>query len=220
MQDTWKELDRYFGDLLAPSDPILDEILATNRREKLVEQDVSRPQGKFLDLLVRIAGIKRILEIGTLGGYSTVWFLRATGPEGHVVTLEHNPHHAEVATANLRRAGVLDQVDLRVGNAMESLEKLAAENPEPFDLFFLDADKRNNPGYLEWSMKMARPGSIILADNVVRSGRVAETNSDDLDVRGVRAFTELVAANKRLSGTTVQTVGTKGYDGWMLIQVS
>jgi predicted O-methyltransferase YrrM len=219
MQEVWKELDQYFGDLLAPSDPILDDILTTNRRENLVPQDVSRPQGKLLEILVRISGTKRILEIGTLGAYSTVWFARTIPPEGHIVTLEVNKHHAEVASANLRLAGMDHKVDLRVGTALDLMAELAAEDIEPFDLIFLDADKRNNPGYLKYALQMSHPGTIILADNVVRSGRVAETDSDDADVRGVREFTEMVAAEPRLSATVVQTVGSKGYDGFMLAVV-
>ncbi len=218
MQEMWTELDRYFGDLLAPSDDKLDAAIDANRKAGLPAIDVTPLQGKFLDLLVRISGARRVLELGTLGGYSTIWMARALPEGGRLVTLEANPHHAEVARANLRRAGVEDRVDLLLGTALESLPALEAEGV-PFDLIFIDADKTGYPDYLGWSLRLSRPGTLIVADNVVRKGKVVEAGSDDPDVRGVRRFTELVAAEPRLSATVLQTVGTKGHDGFALAVV-
>jgi predicted O-methyltransferase YrrM len=218
MQEMWTEVDRYFGDLLAPSDDKLDAALDANRKAGLPAIDVTPLQGKFLDLLVRVSGARRVLELGTLGGYSTIWMARALPEGGRLVTLEANPHHAEVARANLRRAGVEDRVDLRLGPALESLPALEAEGV-PFDLIFIDADKTGYPDYLGWSLRLSRPGTLIVADNVVRKGKVVEAGSDDPDVRGVRRFTELVAAEPRLSATVLQTVGTKGHDGFALAVV-
>jgi predicted O-methyltransferase YrrM len=219
MQEMWTEVDRYFGDLLAPSDDKLDAALEANRKAGLTAIDVTRLQGKFLELLVRISGARRVLELGTLGGYSTIWMTGALPEGGRLVTLEANPHHAEVARANLRRAGVEDRVDLRLGPALERLPALAAEGAGPFDMIFIDADKPAYPEYLVWALKLSRPGTLIVADNLVRKGKVVEAGSDDPDVRGVRRFTELVAAEPRLSATVLQTVGTKGYDGFALAVV-
>jgi len=219
MQELWTQVDRYFGDLLAPSDAKLDAALKANREAGLPSIDVSRLQGKFLELLVRIAGALRILEIGTLGGYSTIWMARALPQGGRIVTLEANPRHAEVARANLINAGVLDRVDLRLGRAIENLPALEASAAGPFDLIFIDADKPSNPEYLQWAMKLSRPGTVIVTDNVVREGKVVDLKSDDKDVQGTRRFAELVAAEPRLSATVLQTVGSKGYDGFALAVV-
>lgn len=217
MQDIWIEVDRYFGDLLSPSDDKLNSALAANKKAGLPAIDVSRLQGKFLHLLVRICGARRILEIGTLGAYSTIWMARALPEGGRIVTLEADPHHAKIARANLRNAGVLDRVDLRLGRALESLPKL--EDAGPFDLIFIDADKPSNPEYLRWALKLSRPGTVIVTDNVVRDGKVVDAKSDDKDVKGTRRFAELLAAEPRLSATVLQTVGTKGYDGFALAVV-
>jgi predicted O-methyltransferase YrrM len=219
MQELWTQVDRYFGDLLAPSDAKLDAALKANREAGLPSIDVSRLQGKFLELLVRISGARRILEIGTLGGYSTIWMARALPQGGRIVTLEANPRHAEVARANLINAGVLDRVDLRLGRAIENLPALEASAAGPFDLIFIDADKPSNPEYLQWAMKLSRPGTVIVTDNVVREGKVVDLKSDDKDVQGTRRFAELVAAEPRLSATVLQTVGSKGYDGFALAVV-
>lgn len=219
MQDLWTKVDRYFCELLAPSDKILDATLLANRKADLPRIDVSRLQGKFLELLVRISGARRILEIGTLGGYSTIWLARALPQEGRIVTLEFDPHHAEVARANLKNAGVLDRVDLRVGRANDSLSTLETSGAGPFDLIFIDADKQSYPEYLAWALKLARPGTVIVADNVVRDGRVIQANSADPDVHGIRRFMELLAAEPRLSATALQSVGVKGYDGIALAVV-
>ncbi len=219
MQDIWSEVDRYFGDQLAPSDRALDAALKANEKEGLPTIDVTWFLGKFLDLLVRIARAKRVLEIGTLGGYSTIWMARALPDDGQVVSLELDPHHAEVARANLRNAGLLHKVDLRVGRASESLADLDAGDAEPFDLIFIDADKSGYPEYLDWSLKLSRPGTVIVADNVVRDGKVIQPENPDPDIKGVRRFTELVAAEPRLSATVLQTVGSKGYDGFAVAVV-
>jgi predicted O-methyltransferase YrrM len=210
----WTEVDRYFGELLAPSDDKLDAALAANRQAGLPAIDVSPLQGKLLDFLVRISRARRILEIGTLGGYSTLWMARALPKGGRIVTLEVDPHHADVARANLAHAGVGDQVELMVGPAIESLATLVIARADPFDLIFIDADKESYREYLDWALKLSRPGTVMVADNVVREGKVVEPECDDPRVEGVRRFTELLAAEPRLSATVLQTVGVKGYDGF------
>ena len=215
MQEVWTAVDHHFSELLVPADPddLLNAALAANKDGGLPAIDVSRLQGKFLELLVRISGARRVLEIGTLGGYSTIWMARALPAGGCVVSLELDPHHAEVARANLLNAGALDRVDLRVGPAIETLEVIEKNDPTPFDLIFIDADKRGYPEYLDWSLRLSRPGTVIVADNVVRDGRVLDAETEDADVQGVRRFTEQVAAEPRLSATVLQNVGIKGYDG-------
>ncbi len=218
-QAVWTKVDRYFGDLLVPADPTLDAVLHANKQAGLPQIDVTSLQGKFLEFLVRVSRARRVLEIGTLGGYSTIWLARALPEGGCVVTLELDPHHARVARGNLQNAGVLDRVDLRVGPALESLAALVDTGVKPFDLIFIDADKQGYPDYLQWSLKLSRPGTVIVADNVVREGKVIDAKSKDENVQGVRRFTELVAAEPRLSATVLQTVGGKGYDGFALALV-
>ena len=215
MQKTWIEVDRYFGELLTPSDAVLTAALKENKAAGLPPIDVSPLQGKFLGFLVRVSGARRVLEIGTLGGYSTIWLARALPEGGCVVTLELDPHHAEVARKNLGRAGVLDRAEVIVGPALETLPTLVSRE-EPFGLIFIDADKESYPEYLGWAMKLSRPGTVIVADNVVREGRVADADCDDPRVKGVRRFAERMAAEPRLSSTVLQTVGAKGYDGFAL----
>ena len=219
MQEIWAEVDRYFGDQLAPIDPALDAALKANEKAGLPTIDVTWFLGRFLELLVRMSGARRVLEIGTLGGYSTIWLARALPDGGQIISLELNAHHAEVARANLRNAGLLDKVDLRVGRASESLADLDAGDAAPFDLIFIDADKSGYPEYLDWSLKLSRPGTVIVADNVVRDGKVIQADNADPDIQGVRRFTELVAAEPRLSATVLQTVGSKGYDGFAVAVV-
>jgi predicted O-methyltransferase YrrM len=214
MQDLWTRVDEYFGDRLVAADGALDAALAANRKAGLPPIDVTPLQGKFLDLLVRISGARRILEIGTLGGYSTIWLARALPSSGRIVSLESSAHHAEVARENLRKAGVLDCVDLRVGRAIDTLAAL--DDDEPFDLIFIDADKQSLAEYLQWALTLSRVGTVIVADNVVREGKVLDAESDDPVVEGVRRFTEQLAAEPRLSATVLQTVGIKGYDGFAL----
>ncbi|MGD0938949.1 MAG: O-methyltransferase [Terracidiphilus sp.] len=213
MQDLWTQVDDYYGDLLAPADEQLEAALQASDQAGLPSISVSRLQGKFLEVLVRISGARRVLEIGTLGGYSTIWMARALPEGGRIITLEFNPHHAEVAQANLRRAGVGDQVDLRVGRAIDSLPKLVGTADVPFDLIFIDADKECYSEYLDWSLKLSRPGTVIVADNVVRQGKVVDPECDEPRVQGIRQFAARLAAEPRLSATAMQTVGAKGYDG-------
>jgi predicted O-methyltransferase YrrM len=215
----WAKVDAYFSDQLTPADHTLDAAREANRKAGLPDIDVSRLQGKFLEFLVRVSGARNVLEIGTLGGYSTICLARALPGDGRVVTLELDPHHAEVARANLQNAGLLDCVDVLVGPALDTLPTLEKTGPVPFDLIFIDADKQGYPEYLGWALKLARPGTIIVADNVVRQGQVVNPKSKDLNVQGVRRFTELLAAEPRLSATVLQTVGVKGYDGFALAVV-
>jgi predicted O-methyltransferase YrrM len=215
----WAEVDDYFGSRLIPADDTLDAARAANEKADLPAIDVTRLQGKFLEFLVRISGARNILEIGTLGGYSTIWLARALPGDGRVVSLELDPHHAEVARANLQSAGLLDYVDVLVGPAIETLPTLEKTATVPFDLIFIDADKQSYPEYLAWALKLSRAGTVIVADNVVRQGKVIDPESDDPNVRGVRRFTEMLAAEPRLSATVLQTVGAKGYDGFALAVV-
>lgn len=219
MQETWRQVDDYFADRLAPADEVMDATLAANREAELPPIDVTRLQGKFLELLVRMTGARRVLEVGTLGGYSTLWMARALPAEGKLVTLELNARHAEVAQENLRRAGVLERVDLRLGEALESLAALKDANAEPFDLIFIDADKTGYTEYLEWALKLSRPGTVIAADNVVRQGKVTRPDHPDPNVQGVQRFTERMAAEPRLSATVLQLVSGKSYDGIALAVV-
>ena len=219
MSETWKKVDRYFCDLLTPPDEALDAALLANKQAGLPAIDVSKLQGKFLDFLVRISGARRVLEIGTLGGYSTIWLARALPEGGRVVTLEFDPRHAEIARANLANAGVLDRVDLRLGRALDTLPILQSSSAGPFDLIFIDADKETYPEYLDWALKLSRPGTAIVADNVVRAGKVTRRKTTDPLLQGIRRFTERLASDPRLSATVLQTVGTKGYDGFALAVV-
>jgi predicted O-methyltransferase YrrM len=219
MQDIWSQVDSYFGDLLIPPDETLSAALAGNKNAGLPPIDVSALQGKFLEFLVRISGARRILEIGTLGGYSTIWLARGLPEDGRIVSLELVPLHAEVARVNLSRAGELDRVDIRVGPAIESLQSLTQSGCAPFDLIFIDADKQGYPDYLEWSLRLSRPGTVIVADNVVRDGKVVDAECADPNVQGVSRFTKLLAADHRVSTTVLQTVGAKGYDGFALAVV-
>ncbi|WP_326583162.1 O-methyltransferase [Streptomyces sp. NBC_00487] len=216
---TWDDVDVYFTTHLAPDDEALEAALRDNEAAGLPAIDVAANQGKFLHLLAQIQGARRILEIGTLGGYSTIWLGRALPADGRLISLEYSARHAEVACRNIARAGLDGLVEVRVGPALESLPKLTDENPEPFDLVFIDADKANNPHYVEWALKLTRAGSVIVVDNVVRGGRVADADSTEPDVRGTRAAIELIATHPKLSGTAIQTVGTKGYDGFALARV-
>jgi len=217
----WGQVDSYFGGLLAPVDEVLEAALAANHMAGLPPISVTALQGKFLDFLVRVSGARRVLEIGTLGGYSSIWLARALPVGGKLITLELDPHHAEVARGNLKRARLLDRVEIRVAPAVDSLAALARESASAtgFDLIFIDADKQSYPQYLAWSLKLARIGTFIVADNVVRQGKVIDPKSRDANVQGVRRFTEMLASESRLSSTVLQTVGEKGYDGFALAVV-
>jgi predicted O-methyltransferase YrrM len=219
-QERWTAVDDYFGALLTPPDAVLDAALAASAEAALPPIQVSPGQGKLLHLLARAQGARSILEIGTLGGYSTIWLGRALPAGGRLVTLEVEPRHAEVARANFALAGLSDLVELRLGRALETLPRLAAERPDPFDLVFIDADKDSNAEYFEWALRLTRRGSLIIVDNVVRGGAVADGSSGDPAVIGVRRLGELVAAEPRVSATAIQTVGGKGYDGFMLALVT
>jgi predicted O-methyltransferase YrrM len=213
-QDRWNAVDAYIVDRLISSDEALDDVLAANEAAGLPAIDVSPTHGKLLHLIARMIGARRVLEIGTLGGFSTIWFARALPAGGRVVTLEFDPTHAEVARANFARAGVADRIELRLGPALDSLAAIAAEGAEPFDLVFIDADKANNPNYLSWGLKLARPGTVIISDNVVREGGIVDGASRDPDVQGMRRFFDMMSKEPRLSATAIQTVGVKGWDGF------
>jgi predicted O-methyltransferase YrrM len=219
MQDLWKRVDQRLEELLIRPEENLSAALESNRADGLPSIDVSPLFGKLLGMLIAISGARRVLEVGTLGGYSTTWMARALPADGHLITLELNPHHAEVARANLSNAGVQDQVEIRIGPAAESLRTLHQENAAPFDFIFLDADKRSMPIYLDWSLKLSRKGTIIVADNVVRDGRILETNTKDEDTQGTRRFLELAGADPRLHITALQTVGIKDHDGFAIAVV-
>jgi predicted O-methyltransferase YrrM len=215
----WTEVDKYFTGLLAPGDAKLNAAVKANRKAKLPEIDVSPLQGKFLQVLIEITQAKRVLEIGTLGGYSTICMARALPKGGKIVTLEFEPRHAEVARGNLRAAGVAKLVEIRVGAALDSLPVLHAEKAGPFDFIFIDADKENNPQYLEWAIKLSRPGTVILVDNVARHGTVIQAKSKEPDIRGTRKMLAMMAKHPRLTSTALQTVGVKGLDGFAIAVV-
>lgn len=215
-QQPWTDVDRYLIDALIGSDPMQEQTLEANRAAGLPEIDVAPNQGKLLYLIARLAGARRILEIGTLGGYSTIWLARALSADGRLITLEYNPKHAEVAAANIARCGLSDRVEIHTGPALESLPHLTG----PFDLIFIDADKPNNAAYLEWALKLSRPGSAIICDNVVRSGAVIDPASADPGVIGTRRLLDALRADPRLDATAIQTVGMKGYDGFALAIVN
>ena len=219
MQETWAAVDRYFGDLLAPEDEALAACMANNREAGLPSIDVPALLGKFLELIVRTSGARTVLEIGTLGAYSTIWLARALPEGGQVVTLEIDPQRAEIARKNLERAGVLERVEITTGPALDTLKALYDGAVESFDLIFIDADKKSLPEYLGWSLKLSHPGTVIIVDNVVRDGKVLDAASADPDVRGVRRMTELMAANSRLRATAIPTVGARGYDGFAMAVV-
>jgi predicted O-methyltransferase YrrM len=219
-QDQWTVVDEYIADLFVPYDPAFDAALASSAAAGLPAIQVSPAQGKLLNLLARIQDARNILEIGTLGGYSTIWLARALPADGHLITLEADPKHAEVARTNIARAGLATVVELRLGRASDTLPQLVAEGRGPFDLTFIDADKPGYPDYLDWVIKLSRRGSLIISDNVVRKGEVSNPASTDPNVQGVQRFNKLLAADSRVSSTVVQTVGCKGYDGFALSVVT
>ncbi|MFF6999072.1 O-methyltransferase [Streptomyces sp. NPDC008313] len=215
----WNDVDDYFTALLSPADDTLAAALRDSDAAGLPPINVAPNQGKLLQLLAQLQGARRILEIGTLGGYSTIWLGRALPADGRLISFEYDARHAEVARRNLARAGLDGITEVRVGPALETLPRLADERPEPFDLVFIDADKVNNPHYVEWAVRLTRPGGLIVLDNVVRGGAVTDPGSTDPSVRGTRAALRLIAEHPRLSGTALQTVGSKGYDGFALARV-
>jgi len=217
--ELWAAVDRYIEQALIPEDAALEAALRASESAGLPAIQVAPNQGKLLALLATIRGARRILELGTLGGYSSIWLGRALPADGRLITLEADPKHAEVARANIAFAGLADRVELRLGLALETLPRLESEGQGPFDFVFIDADKANIPEYLDWTLRLTRPGSVIVVDNVVRRGSLIDPASADANVRGVRRFHEKLASLQQLSATTVQTVGSKGYDGFTLVLV-
>ncbi len=218
-QEQWSAVDDYLTDLLAPADPALEAVLRASTNAGLPPIQVAPNQGKLLHLLARLQGARTILEIGTLGGYSTIWLARALPADGRLITLEADPAHAEVARANLARAGLSDIVELRLGRALETLPQLATEGHAPFDMIFIDADKASTPDYFAWALRLSRRGSLIIIDNVVRTGGVIDAERTDPDIQGVRRVLEMLAEEPRVSATAIQTVGSKGYDGFAIALV-
>ena len=218
-QEVWTAVDQYITETLVPSDAILEAALRASAEAGLPSIQVSPPQGKLLHLLTRSLKARTILEIGTLGGYSTIWMARALPEGGRLLTLEADAKHADVASGNIARAGLSKVVEQRLGAALETLPQLAAERPEPFDLIFIDANKSTMAEYFDWALKLSKPGSMIIADNVIRDGKVIDVESKDADVQGVRRFNERVATERRVSATEIQTVGSKGYDGFAVVLV-
>jgi caffeoyl-CoA O-methyltransferase len=219
-QTQWTAVDRYITDLFVPPDPALDAALQATADAGMPLINVAPNQGKLLHVLALAHGARSILEIGTLAGYSTIWLARALPAGGRLVTLEVDPKHAEVARANIARAGLANTVDLRLGRALDTLPQLVAEGQGPFDLVFIDADKPNTTAYFEWALKLTRPGSLIIADNVVRDGAVIDADSTNASVQGVRRFNAALAAEPRVTASVIQTVGSKGYDGLAIAVVT
>lgn len=219
MAKSWEEVDDYYAKAFGASDPVIAKVLAASKKAGLPDIQVSPLQGRLLMLLAASMGARRILEVGTLGGYSTIWMARALPQDGLLITLEYEKLHAEVASRNIAMAGLAEKVQVRQGAGADSMAALVKEKAAPFDFVFIDADKSGYPQYLEWALKLTRPGSLIVADNMVRGGKVADAKSRDESVQGVRKFNALVAKTSRLEATAVQTVGTKGYDGFVLARV-
>lgn len=216
LTNTWDMVDQYITERLIHHDSVLEQVLAANQKAGLPPYDVSPNQGKLLNLFAQMQGAQRILEIGTLGGYSTIWLARALPSGGQLVTLELDPVHAQVAKANISLAQLDDIVDLRVGDALDQLAQMDFEGVAPFDFIFIDTDKPNNPNYLKWALHFSHPGTVIIGDNVIRDGEVINENNQDPRVDGVRKFYDLLAEESRITATAIQTVGSKGYDGFVL----
>ena len=218
--EIWNDVDDFVSARFVQADSALDAALAASKAAGLPEINVAPNQGKLLMLLAQAMGARKILEVGTLGGYSTIWLARGLAPGGSLVTLEANPDYAKVAEANLARAGVADRVDIRVGRALDTLPQLAAGGAGPFDLVFIDADKPPTAEYFQWALKLTRPGGVIIVDNVVREGAILDADSEDRMVQGIRRFFDAVAAEPRVDATVIQTVGGKGHDGMAILRVS
>ncbi len=215
----WTDVDTFIADKLVQEDASLEAALAANAAAGLPTMDVSAAQGKFLNLMVRITGSRRVLELGTLGGYSTIWMAKALPAGGQLVTLEYDPSHATVAPRNIDTAGVGDKVTIHVGAAVDTLPLVAAQHSEPFDFIFIDADKPSNPIYLDWAIKLGRPGTVIILDNVIRDGKVLDAENTDPRVIGTRAAYDIIGAHPRLQATALQTVGSKGWDGFAIMRL-
>lgn len=218
-QDLWTSVDNYITETLLGSDDATERAVAASDAAGLPSIQVSAAQGKLLEIIARVQGAKRILEVGTLGGYSTIWMARALPADGRLVTIEIDPKHAEVAESNIQRAGLSQKVEVLVGNARDILPDVARRGKPPFDLSFIDADKPSIPVYFDWALRMSRPGSLIIVDNVVREGAVIDAASEDASVQGVRRLNEIMAADPRITSTVIQTVGIKGYDGFSIALV-
>jgi predicted O-methyltransferase YrrM len=219
-KERWTAIDRYLTEVIVQPDDALDAALAASAAAGLPNISVSPNQGKLLHLIARIQGARKILEIGTLGGYSTIWLARALPPDGRLITLECEPKHAEVARKNIERARVSDRVEIIVGAALDTLPKIHRDGRGPFDLFFVDADKPSNPDYFLWTLRLSRPGSVIVIDNVVRSGGVLDAASEDASIQGVRRLNQMIAREIRVTATAIQTVGSKGHDGFAIAIVN
>lgn len=217
-ESPWSAVESYFVEHLLAGDPPLSGALSASSAAGLPAIDVAPTEGKLLHLMARMSGTRRILELGTLGGYSAIWLARALPNDGRLITVELSPVHAEVARGNIEGAGVSSKVEIRVGPALDVLPTLAGE--APFDFFFIDADKANVPNYFEWALKLARPGSIIVVDNVVRNGAVVDSDTQDANIQGVRRLIEMLEKDSRVSATALQTVGSKGYDGFLVAIVN
>lgn len=213
--DKWAQVDAWFSEKLAPQDPELINALNNNAQQGLPTHDVSALQGKMLSLFIQMSRAAHVLEIGTLGGYSTLWMAKALPPKGSVTTIEFNKHHAEVARQNISNAGLSERVSLHIGAALDVLPTLKG----PFDLIFIDADKVNNPHYLEWAIRLSQPGTVIVGDNTARGGSVIDSESRDPNVTGLRKFIQMISEDKRLDATAIQTVGEKGWDGFVMAVV-
>jgi len=216
MEDRWERVDEYLTTSLVQPDPVLSQVLENGRSAGLPPHNVTALQGAFLSLIVRMTRATRVLEIGTLAGYSTIWIARAMAAGGRVVTIEHNPEHAEVARRNFRLADIDGVVDLRTGRAVEILTRMIDDRNPPFEVIFIDADKESNPAYLDASMRLAKPGTVIIGDNIVRDGLIADSERTDPSVAGARRFLEMLGDDDRLVSTALQTVGSKGYDGFSI----
>ena len=219
VEKKWQDVDHYFCDQLLTEDPVLASALESSEVAGLPPIAVAPNQGKLLQLLAEMIGARSILEIGTLGGYSTIWLARALPRDGRVVTLEVDPKHADVARKNFVRGGLANMIEIRLGSALDTLPKLSEEQRGPFDVVFIDADKENIPAYFDWAIKLTRPGSLIVVDNVVRDGEVVNAKSKDPNIHGVRRFVDQLSKDSRVTGTAIQTVGTKGYDGFAIVRV-
>jgi predicted O-methyltransferase YrrM len=218
--ERWTAVDEYLASIVRADDEVLRNALSRSEAAGLPDIQVSAPQGKLLMLLARMCGARRILEIGTLGGYSTIWLARALPAEGRLISLEIDPRNAEVARANLAGAALRAAVEVRLGRALDSLPDLARDGAAPFDLVFIDADKASNAEYLDWAIRLSRPGAVIVIDNVVRGGRILDESSDDPSIVGTRRLFEMITADPRIDATVLQTVGVKGYDGFVIAVVN
>ena len=218
-QELWTSVDKYLGDVLVRQDKHLDDAVAASDAAGLPSIQVSPPQGKLLEILIGMMKAKNILEVGTLGGYSTIWMARSLPMDGHVITIEIDPKHAEVAQENFNRAGLEKKIDLRVGNARDILPAMIEGGMGPFDFVFIDADKASNPDYFGWALKMSRPGTVIIVDNVIRDGKIIDADSEDASVQGVRRLNEIMSSSVGVTVTALQTVGVKGYDGFSVALV-